>query len=43
MILTGDVGDKKYKNRLSAEQVLDRLKCGTNKSIIAVSGNVDEG
>lgn len=43
IIHAGDVGDKKYKNRLSAEQVLDQLKCGTNKSIIAVSGNVDEG
>jgi len=38
----GDVGDKKHKSRLSAKQVIDRLKCGTNKSIIAVSGNVDE-
>lgn len=43
IIHAGDVGDEKHKSRLSAEQVIDRLKCGTNKSIIAVSGNVDEG
>ncbi|XP_057821492.2 uncharacterized protein LOC131034097 isoform X2 [Cryptomeria japonica] len=43
IIHAGDVGDKNYKSRLSAEQIIAHLQRGTNKSIVAVSGNVDEG
>ncbi|KAH9311318.1 hypothetical protein KI387_026353, partial [Taxus chinensis] len=38
-----DVGDKNRKSCLSAEQVIAHLQRGTNKSIVAVSGNVDDG
>ncbi|CAM6097115.1 unnamed protein product [Calypogeia fissa] len=43
IIHAGDVGDNRYKRRLSAEQVIAKLAKETGKKVIRVAGNVDQG
>lgn len=38
---SGDVGDKRYKSRLTANSLIEKLRFKTEKEVMAVSGNSD--